>query len=428
MELDVCKVIALVLLTICSFISAFVPLKIRKISKFFRSKSDRKDSILTVIQCFGGGLLLGTSWILMLPEIRDELSAFNDATIPIAELLLSAGFFIIYLIEELSSFVMPEFCKNLSKFQIFAEDQEDENENFDPLQSSQPRSTSTPKKNDSENQLQPDGIDTVDDTNSSRFNEISLDAITSSPEDTPAQNSFTSFNPKYAGSLNTSTQSMFPNYRPNVEASKVQRLTLKHNIQLPKLSIPKGIISKSDQTDTKAKSSKFAMKKHEIVTVGLLCLYYLSEGLIIGLSSSHVSLWQLFSVLLVHQILSSTSIGIAMSIGKSSIGSIVLLSISSCIGVAVGIGIFAISEDSNMAAPILKGLASGAMFYNVILEVIHQEKLRKNVSGLLQFGSILFGFIITVLIKILSANDEYSEYLEESQSANSTALPPPIIG
>ena len=75
---------------------------------------------------------------------------------------------------------MPEFCKNLSKFQIFAEDQEDENENFDPLQSSQPRSTSTPKMNDSENQLQPDGIDTVDDNNSSRFNEISLDAITSS--------------------------------------------------------------------------------------------------------------------------------------------------------------------------------------------------------------------------------------------------------
>ena len=51
---------------------------------------------------------------------------------------------------------------------------------------------------------------------------------------------------------------------------------------------------------------------------------------------------------------------------------------------------------------LIAGLASGAMFYNVILEVIHQEKLRKNVSGLLQFGSILFGFIITVLIKILS--------------------------
>ena len=46
-----------------------------------------------------------------------------------------------------------------------------------------------------------------------------------------------------AGSLNTSTQSMFPNYRPNVEASKVQRSTLKHSFQLPKINL------KSPNTD-----------------------------------------------------------------------------------------------------------------------------------------------------------------------------------
>ena len=42
----------------------------RKVSKFFRSKSERKDSILTVIQCFGGGILLGTSLIILLPEVN----------------------------------------------------------------------------------------------------------------------------------------------------------------------------------------------------------------------------------------------------------------------------------------------------------------------------------------------------------------------
>ena len=80
-------------------------------------------------------------------------------------------------------------------------------------------------------------------TNNPRFNEISLDAITSSPEDlnqSGADNSFSSFNPKYAGSLNTSTQSMFPNYKPNVEAQKVQRSTLKHSFQLPKINLKSG--------------------------------------------------------------------------------------------------------------------------------------------------------------------------------------------
>ena len=104
------------------------------------------------------------------------------------------------------------------------------------------------------------GIDTVDQTNQNnsnpRFNEISLDAITSSPEDlnqSGADNSFTSFNPKYAGSLNTSTQSMFPNYRPNVEASKVQRSTLKHSFQLPKINLKS---PNTDNTDSGGATNK----------------------------------------------------------------------------------------------------------------------------------------------------------------------------
>ena len=47
-------------------------------SKFFRSKSERKDSILTVIQCFGGGILLGTSLIILLPEVINALFVLID--------------------------------------------------------------------------------------------------------------------------------------------------------------------------------------------------------------------------------------------------------------------------------------------------------------------------------------------------------------
>ena len=52
-------------------------------------------------------------------QIREGLSAYNDASIPLAELLLSAGFFIIYLLEELLTFAMPDYSRHLSHFQIF---------------------------------------------------------------------------------------------------------------------------------------------------------------------------------------------------------------------------------------------------------------------------------------------------------------------
>merc|ERR1712223_287174 len=423
MELNICKVIALIVLPIVSFFCAFLPLKIRKISKFFRSKNERKDSILTVIQCFGGGILLGTSLIILLPEIRKGLSVFNDDSIPLAELLLSAGFFIIYLIRELLTFAMPEYCRHFSHFQIFSEDQ-DENENIDTKHPN-PMRTSTPEPNN-------EGIDTVDQNspNNSRFNEISLDAITSSPEDlnqSGADNSFTSFNPKYAGSLNTSTQSMFPNYRPNVEASKVQRSTLKHSFQLPKINL------KSDKTDKAAASgvakmgSLLRISRQELIATSLLCIYSIIEGLVVGLALTNNEVWQLFAVILVHHIITSLSLGIAMSMGKSSIASILLFSISSCIGVAVGIGISSI--ESQLEIYIVTGVASGAIFYLVMLEVIHQEKSRQNVSGLLQFGSILFGFIVTVLIKILSTPPvQDTNEIEPTPPPEVTDLPPPIVG
>lgn len=425
MELNICKVIGLIVLPIVSFFCAFLPLKIRKVSKFFRSKSERKDSILTVIQCFGGGILLGTSLIILLPEIREGLSTYNDASIPLAELLLSAGFFIIYLLEELLTFAMPDYSRHLSHFQIFSEEQ-DENENIDKKKPT-PIRTSTPEPIEAN-----EGMDTVDqniqnNSSSNRFNEISLDAITSSPTEdlNQSDNSFSSFNPKYAGSLNTSTQSMFPNYRPNVEASKVQRSTLKHSFQLPKINLKS---PNTDNTDSGGATNKgksvFSISRQELIAISLLSLYSVIEGLVVGLGLTNNNVWQLFAVILVHQIITSISLGIAMSMGKSSIASILLHSISSCIGVAIGIGISSI--ESNLEIYIITGVASGAILYLVILEVIHQEKLRQNVSGLLQFGSLLFGFIITVLIKILSTPPVQN--VNEIVPLVSTELPPPIIG
>jgi len=407
MELHICKVIALIVLLVTSFIAAFLPLKIRKISKLFRN--DKRDTITTVIQCFGGGLLLGTALILILPEVNLTL---NEAYTPLAEVLLSAGFFGLYLIKELSSFV----SYSNSALSVFSQDPDDQDEE---------------DQDENENVEQNEsGIDTVDEgpdepQTPPKFNDISLDAITSSPESDPSANeSFSSFNPKYAGSLNTSTQSMFPNYKPNVEASKVQRSTLKHNFQLPKINLK----LKTDKTDSSEKRSSFKVPKKEVVAISLLSLNAFFEGLVIGLGTSQLNLWQLFSVLLVHQLLMSISIGLEMTQGKSNLQLNVFLisifSLSISIGVGIGIGISATESLLNLL--IIKGVACGALFY-AFLEVIHVEKCRTSVSGLLQFGALLFGFIITVLIKILSSAADENDILELNNT-NTTDLPPPIIG
>ena len=215
-------------------------------------------------------------------QIEGGLVLNRDKSIPLAELLLSAGFFLTYLINELVAYFAPM----PNKLAVFSEDHEDENENKTINTSKHDTSASSGFQS-------PDtsGIDTVD--TPGQFDDMSLNAITSSPaEDQPADNSFTSFNPKYAGSLNTSTQSMFPNYRPNVEASKIQRSANRNMFSLPKINLKKPSF-KQDKTD--ASSSSVTISRFELIAITLLSFHAIVEGLIIGLATSQINLWQLYA-------------------------------------------------------------------------------------------------------------------------------------
>jgi len=417
-ELKIHKVIGLIAAGVVSLILSLVPLKIRKISKYV---NQHKDQITSGLQFFGGGLLLGTILILVLPEIQEHLNKTN--TIPLAELLLSAGFFLVYLIEELIGYCVP----GLNKLTVFSEDQ-DENENINNQ-----TITNTNSKYETSVTSQEQGIDTVD-PSSGRFDELSLNAITPSPENQPAEDSFTSFNPKYAGSLNTSTQSMFPNYKPKVEAAKIQSSTNRSLFHIPKLpNLKKPTFKSTNTTDSKERENSkiIRVSRYEIIAIGLLSIHALIEGLIIGLGTSLVNLWQLYSALVIHHCIISFLLGVELSEGKSpkvlkylySFG----FAISISVGIAVGIGVH--TTPIELYIFIVKGIATGALLFVVIFEVIHQEKSKINVSGLLQFGAILFGFVVTVLIKILSGGKEQENMLvNESQNITDEISAPAATG
>ena len=112
-------------------------------------------------------------------QIQVELNGLSNGSIPLAELLLSAGFFIIYLTEELMAFFMPEPCRQMSHIQAIALESSDENIKAEDENENQDKSPVTKEKRFTE-ASPPEGVDTVDQNSSSRFNEISLDAITSS--------------------------------------------------------------------------------------------------------------------------------------------------------------------------------------------------------------------------------------------------------
>jgi len=94
------KIITMTLLAVVSLILGFLPLKISK-SVFIDDKK-WKRTFTSVLLCFGGGVLFATSFIHMLPEVRENVEeSGKDFDFPLAEILTCAGFFFIYFIEEI---------------------------------------------------------------------------------------------------------------------------------------------------------------------------------------------------------------------------------------------------------------------------------------------------------------------------------------
>lgn len=91
MEVTTAKAISMLTLGLGSFVAGMVPVC------FSEGARQRNPLLLSSLLCFGAGVLLSTSLVHMLPEAREKLPKFS-------ELLLCAGFFLVYLVDEIVHF------------------------------------------------------------------------------------------------------------------------------------------------------------------------------------------------------------------------------------------------------------------------------------------------------------------------------------
>lgn len=106
--------VAMCCLFMIAMICGILPFKLAQIFKWNEpsdENSERRDTKASLtVSCllsFGGGCLLATTFLHLLPEISEEIKILqNNGKMPkffdhLAELLMCVGFFVIYLVEEL---------------------------------------------------------------------------------------------------------------------------------------------------------------------------------------------------------------------------------------------------------------------------------------------------------------------------------------
>ncbi|XP_076238730.1 zinc transporter ZIP3-like isoform X2 [Calliopsis andreniformis] len=141
-----------------------------------------------------------------------------------------------------------------------------------------------------------------------------------------------------------------------------------------------------------------------LIVLGL-SVHELFEGLAIGLESSATYVWYMFAAVAAHKFVIAFCIGVELMASNTrqylSVIYVCTFAVVSPIG--IGIGMLLVGGESAAASGILpvllQGLASGTLLYVVFFEILQEHR-----SGLNQYLSILFGFVVMFGLQLLTAH------------------------
>ncbi|EDV38117.1 uncharacterized protein Dana_GF13795 [Drosophila ananassae] len=113
-RLMVAKIVAIVVLLLVTLIFCFIPYLLDRFYKWTQrpSSNAREFKVVLCLLNFGGGVLIATTFIHMLPEVVSVVSALQDCRMlahtpfGLPEVLLCTGFYLMYCIEETMHFVI----------------------------------------------------------------------------------------------------------------------------------------------------------------------------------------------------------------------------------------------------------------------------------------------------------------------------------
>ncbi|XP_063706319.1 zinc transporter ZIP3-like [Culicoides brevitarsis] len=351
-EIIIAKVTAMVVLFSASTICGLAPFKLSKWFNWGDNNTNTGASkVVALLLSFGGGVLLSTTFCHLLPDVQENIRKLQEKEMfPIlrfdaAPLLLCAGFFMVYFIEEAVHWYMHKREHDMA---LKAEKAENA---FQRGRSSRNSMMSHNKKklSDAENPENGNGVKTeleqpeVENENFKKYEDL---------------------------------QEHHDKYH--------------HNPNMPHSHIPH-------------EEDSFSSNMRGLLIVLALSIHELFEGLAVGLESSSSTVWYMFGAVSAHKYVIAFCIGVELVVNKTKtwLGITYILIYSFVSALGIGIGIILVNgtnaDDMEVPSAILQGLAAGTLLFVVFFEILCKDK-----SGLPQFLAVLVGFVAIFGIQILT--------------------------
>lgn len=352
--INTAKVVTIVALFVISMGSGLIPMFLSKWFKWSDPNRDpRTNLLISSLLSFGGGALLCTTLMHLLPEINETISQLqDDGKMPawdfsITNLLMAVGFFIIYFVEE----IVHLYLRRHQKKQANAEGAFVRGHSARESLRTSLSDASTRHENE-----EPKAA------NNSRIITVSTADLVD--------------NEHVENSHHHHHESHSHNHH--------------HHSHIPAINGDDLIVSSI----------------RGLLIVMALSVHELFEGLAVGLEQTTSNVWYMFGSVSAHKVVIAFCIGVELMVHKTKTWLVVLYifvyAVVSPIGIAIGIGL-SNAEDSDgiaVASVILQGLASGTLLYVIFFEILSKHK-----DGIVQYLAVVFGFFLMFGLKFVGKID-----------------------
>lgn len=350
MYLWLTKVIILTSLLAGSLLFGLLPFKLQSIlknpSRF--SEAGFVARVQSTINCFAGGVFFGTTFLELIPEVREGFEEVftetnNSTDYPVSEFTISIGFFFIVLIEQLMVILMARRRTRSETLSFEYGKQKNSDDLFSGQQKTYGTIPSESKTNGMDVPKHDEGQDSVYETN-----EL--------PPDDTASVEIKNSNPE--------------NFDDQADENNIHSL-------------------------------------RTFVLLLALSIHTVFEGLAIGLKNETSQLWSLFAAVFLHKSVISFSLGSQLLENcKSRCRAFVFLfvfCVMSPIGVLIGIPISE-SNQGNLTltttSTVLQAIATGTFVHVTFFEILGRE-LSNHSKNILKVAMTVLGFGCVALITLL---------------------------
>ncbi|XP_065566150.1 zinc transporter ZIP1-like isoform X1 [Artemia franciscana] len=370
------KIASICILAIVSLICGFIPLWIvKRFGATNKAMSRTANSILSGMLCFGAGILMATALLHLLPEVRNGLNALIECNViqtnlPLAEIVISAGFFMVYLVEEIIHVFTDRYVTNKTA--------ELNRVNSSKGQDSRDEETNEKKQTDSN-----------DNKSSGKLNSGHIESGSNSSESI--------------------------SYINSVSEDSHEPISISHHHSHHSSHLHGIPLEGDDSLEATIRG---------LLIIVALCLHEIFEGMAIGLEDETSGVWQIFTAAASHKFVIIFCIGLELAITRIRLAVyiiyVTIFSLISSVGIGIGWGIYSLQTEAEdpglqVAINVLEGLCAGTLVYVAFFEILERERT-KDISRLLQLTLTIVGFMAMLGLEALALSRESQVFnlLEEA--------------